>query len=150
MTKYNTIKQNKNLNVPTAIIEKQYIEQHSEKINKILLQNYVVLENSPLNIIFGEESTNFAKIYNHNIKYSHKTDEMKLHLAPQLKNIKQTEESDQKINLLLSRNSRFIYAEEKSKTHNLQYIVLELKIKKDFLDTRLDRIDIELFCGIPL
>lgn len=129
---YEAIKKDEKLNAPTALIEEQYVEQCSEDVNNALPKDHSVLGDSPLSVIFAGESTDFAKVYNRGVKHGYGTDKAKQHLAAWLRNMEQTEESDQRVNLLLSGNSRFVYAEGKAKTHNLQYVAPELISREVF------------------
>lgn len=102
-------------------------------------KDHSALGDVPLSVIFAGDSTDFRKVYNHGVKHGHGTEKAKQHLAAWLRNMEQTEEFDQMVNLLLSRNSRFVYAEGKAKTQftenitNNRCIGSEFTLRQDFM-----------------
>lgn len=79
------------------------------------------------------ELTDFTKIYDHGVKHGYGTEKAQRHLATWLRDMKQSQESDQRPNLFLSTNSRFssASAKGKAKAHNLQCVALKV-ISREF------------------
>lgn len=123
---YETIKRDEKRNLPTAKIEESYIARSEDEVNEALPEDCQALGDARLSVVFASESVDFTKVYNYGVEHGFGTEEARQRLAVWLKTMEQVEEPVQRANLGLSRHSRFVHAEGKARTHNLQYVAPEL------------------------
>ncbi|PYI10954.1 alpha/beta-hydrolase [Aspergillus sclerotiicarbonarius CBS 121057] len=100
---YKAIKDDEKRNLPTAQIEESYMEASTEVVNDALPEGCQALGDGRLSVIFANESVDFTKVYNYAVENTIGAEEARQRLA-----------------------SRFVYAEGKSRTHNIQYVTPEV------------------------
>ncbi|PYH92572.1 alpha/beta-hydrolase [Aspergillus ellipticus CBS 707.79] len=90
-------------NMPTTKVELDSILESTELVNRELPEGAQVMGDNRLSVIFANESIDFGKIYDYAVKHGTGTEEARERLR-----------------------SRFVYAQGKAKTHNLQYVAPEV------------------------
>ncbi|OJJ45046.1 hypothetical protein ASPZODRAFT_134473 [Penicilliopsis zonata CBS 506.65] len=123
---YQAVKDEEERNAPTANAEDQLSEAGRREVNEALPIGMQALEDSPLSVIFGNESVDFRKIYDFSVAHGTGTEEARQRLAVRLEDMEQLDEQGQRDHLSLSSRSRFVYAEGKARTHNIQLVAPEL------------------------
>jgi pimeloyl-ACP methyl ester carboxylesterase len=129
---YDTIKRDEVNNSPTAEIENMLLSGSIDRVNTAMPVDYQALGNGRLSVIFANESTDFRKIYEFAVAHGYGTEDARRRLAECLEDMEQVDERGQRVHLSLSSRSRFVYAEGKARTHNLQYVAPELIAEEVF------------------
>lgn len=75
-----------------------------------------------LSVIFCDESHDFRKCYEYGVRHGHGTDEAREALRKHLEDMSDVDEARMREHLVLSSNARFVKAEGKQRTHNVQVV----------------------------
>lgn len=112
-------------NGETAELEGNIQKEGVDELNKRIAGKQL-LRDGRLSVIFGNEAEDFRKILEWGVKEGNGTEEARAALSKRLEDMSEVDEASEKAHLTLSTNSRFIRAEGKAMTHNLQMIAPEL------------------------
>lgn len=123
---YARVKQDEVKNSAMAGIEERFMEESTARVNDAMSVDFQALGDGLLSVIFANESVDFRKIYDFAVVHGLGTDEARNALAERLEDMGQIDEAGQRAHLGLSSQSRFVYAEGKATTHNLQYVAPEV------------------------
>ena len=102
------------------------MEESTKEVNEAMPEGCLVLGDHRVSVIFANMSVDFRKIYDHAVENEIGTEDAQRQLAVRLEDMAQVDEAGQRAHLGLSRQSRFVYAEGKARTHNLQYVAPEV------------------------
>ncbi|OOF94078.1 hypothetical protein ASPCADRAFT_6835 [Aspergillus carbonarius ITEM 5010] len=123
---YQAIKEDERRNLPAARLEGALVEESTKEVNEAMPEGCLVLGDHRVSVIFANMSVDFRKIYDHAVENEIGTEDAQRQLAVRLEDMAQVDEAGQRAHLGLSRQSRFVYAEGKARTHNLQYVAPEV------------------------
>lgn len=121
---YQTIRHESDINEREGgIAEQEYkLRYESSKPLKDRLDGRQALGNGRLSVIFCDESNDFGKVYKHGVEHGNGTEEAREALRKRLEGMSEIDEAAMREHLVLSSDSRFVKAEGKRKTHNVQLV----------------------------
>lgn len=129
---YAKIKQDEANNSSVASLEGRLMDESTSRVNRAMPVNYQALGACRLSVIFANESLDFRKLYDFAVAHGYGSKETRDALAERLQDMEQVDEAGQRAHLALSSQSRFVYAEGKARTHNLQYVAPEVIAREVF------------------
>lgn len=100
-------------------------EKSTARVKRNVRGNHI-LGDGRLSVIFGNGSVDLEKVYDLRVKHGIESPQAREPLRERLEDMGEIDERGQREHLNLSSQSRFVYAEGVGRTHNIQFVQLEL------------------------
>ncbi|KAJ5950105.1 hypothetical protein N7454_001689 [Penicillium verhagenii] len=123
---YETVERDQSRNMATAQVEEGFIASSTEAVNTAIPLGYQALGQKPLSVIFANESVDFGKIYDFSVTHGYGSITEQEEMRERLTDMEQVDEQGQRAHLGMSSRSRFVYAQDKGRTHNVQIVAPEM------------------------
>lgn len=115
------LKKDESSNELIVELEESCVKESTDKVNKKVAGKQL-LRDGRLSVRFAIESIDFKKVYDWGVEHGNGTPEAREALRKRLEDMAQVDDERQRAHLSLSSQSRFIYAEEDARTHNVQLV----------------------------